>query len=57
MSNPIPLTDPLAVEWLQWCADEGTPPATIARRKAALRGPCPRTRLTRHDRHLRGNLR
>jgi len=33
----IPLTDPLSIEWIQWCRNEHIPPNTIARRVASLR--------------------
>lgn len=34
---PPPLTDPLSLEWLQWCSDEGHPATTVSRRRSALR--------------------
>lgn len=37
MSRPIPVTDPLSLAWLDWCEAEGTPPSTVARRRAVLR--------------------
>ena len=36
MSHTKALRDPLSREWLAYCAAEGTPPNTVARRRSVL---------------------